>query len=155
MPTTPATTAGTPLKVAAPSLPPLSSSPSFESEFLSSPFFSESLPSPPAAPEELLEGWLLEPDDDLLPPDDEDEGDPDDFEELLDDDDIDFEEEDRENPSDVVYVSYTEPVTKDDYQPDEPWNDTTVDDMIAKEEAEEAESGDDADTGNGNGSTRL
>jgi len=85
MPTTPATTAGTPLKVAAPSLPPLSSSPSFESEFLSSPFFSESLPSPPAAPEELLEGWLLEPDDDLLPPDDEDEGDPDDFEELLDD----------------------------------------------------------------------
>ena len=88
MPTTPATTAGTPLKVAAPSLPPLSSSPSFESEFLSSPFFSESLPSPPAAPEELLEGWLLEPDDDLPPPDDEDEGDPDDFEELLDDDDL-------------------------------------------------------------------
>ena len=83
MPTTPATTAGTPLKVAAPSLPPLSSSPSFESEFLSSPFFSESLPSPPAAPEELLEGWLLEPDDDLPPPDDEDEGDPDDLEELL------------------------------------------------------------------------
>ena len=79
MPTTPATTAGTPLKVAAPSLPPLSSSPSFESE---------SLPSPPAAPEELLEGWLLEPDDDLLPPDDEDEGDPDDFEALLDFDDL-------------------------------------------------------------------
>ena len=79
MPTTPATTAGTPLKVAAPSFPPLSSSPSFESE---------SLPSPPAAPEELLEGWLLEPDDDLLPPDDEDEGDPDDFEALLDFDDL-------------------------------------------------------------------
>ena len=94
MPTTPATTAGTPLKVAAPSLPPLSSSPSLESEFMSSPF-SESLSSPAAAPEELLVGWLLEPDDDLSPPADdlsppadEDEGDPDDFEALLDFDDL-------------------------------------------------------------------
>ena len=87
MPTTPATTAGTPLKVAAPSLPPLSSSPSLESEFMSSPF-SESLSSPAAAPEELLVGWLLEPDDDLSPPADEDGGDPDDFEALLDFDDL-------------------------------------------------------------------
>ena len=54
-------------------------------------------------------------------------------------------------------MSYTEPQSKEEYakNPDEPWNDTTVDDMIAKEEAEEAEAGDDADTGNGNGSTRL
>ena len=51
--------------------------------------------SPAAAPEELLVGWLLEPDDDLSPPADdlsppadEDEGDPDDFEALLDFDDL-------------------------------------------------------------------
>jgi len=54
---------------------------------MSSPFF-ESLSSPAAAPEELLVGWLLEPDDDLSPPADEDEGDPDDFEALLDFDDL-------------------------------------------------------------------
>ena len=69
--------------------------------------------------------------------------------ELLDDDDIDFEEEDRENPSDVVYVSYTDPVSADEYaaNPDEPWNDHTVDDMIAAEEAEEAAAGPDNSLG--------
>ena len=62
--------------------------------------------------------------------------------ELLDDDESDFEEEDRDNPSDVVYVSYTEPVTAEEYaaNPDEPWNDHTVDDMIAAEEAAARES---------------
>ena len=75
--------------------------------------------------------------------------------ELIDDDEVEYDPEDPDG--DVVYVSYTEPQSKEEYakNPDEPWNDTTVDDMIAKEEAEEAESGDDADTGNGNGSTRL
>ncbi|WP_267208656.1 MULTISPECIES: hypothetical protein [Corynebacterium] len=75
--------------------------------------------------------------------------------ELIDDDEVEYDPEDPDG--DVVYVSYTEPQSKEEYakNPDEPWNDTTVDDMIAKEEAEEAEAGDDADTGNGNGSTRL
>ena len=60
--------------------------------------------------------------------------------ELLDDEESEFEEEDIDNPSDVVYVSYTDPVSADEYaaNPDEPWNDRTVDDMIAAEEAEEA-----------------
>ena len=60
--------------------------------------------------------------------------------ELLDDDEIDYDEEDRESPSDLVYISYTEPVSAEEYKanPDEPWNDSTVDDMIAAEEAEEA-----------------
>ena len=72
--------------------------------------------------------------------------------ELIDDDEVEYDPEDPDG--DVVYVSYTEPQSKEEYakNPDEPWNDTTVDDMIAKEEAE---AGDDADTGNGNGSTRL
>ena len=36
--------------------------------------------------------------------------------------------------------SYTEPVSAEEYKanPDEPWNDSTVDDMIAAEEAAEA-----------------
>ncbi|WP_284522475.1 hypothetical protein [Corynebacterium aquatimens] len=38
----------------------------------------------------------------------------------------------------MVYVSYTEPVTQDEYEPDEPWNDTTIDELIAADEAEEA-----------------
>ncbi|MHA5282011.1 YkvI family membrane protein [Corynebacterium sp. CQ3829_602738] len=69
--------------------------------------------------------------------------------ELLDDDESEFEEEDRENPSDVVYVSYTDPVSADEYRrnPDEPWNDHTVDDMIAAEEAEEAAAGPDNSLG--------
>lgn len=60
--------------------------------------------------------------------------------ELLDDDEIDYDEEDRESPSDLVYISYTEPVSAEEYKanPDEPWNDSTVDDMIAAEEAAEA-----------------
>ena len=69
--------------------------------------------------------------------------------ELLDDDESEFEEEDRENPSEVVYVSYTDPVSADEYRrnPDEPWNDHTVDDMIAAEEAEEAAAGPDNSLG--------
>ena len=69
--------------------------------------------------------------------------------ELLDDDESEFEEDDRENPSDVVYVSYTDPVSADEYRrnPDEPWNDHTVDDMIAAEEAEEAAAGPDNSLG--------
>ena len=60
--------------------------------------------------------------------------------ELLDDDEIDYDEEDRESPSDLVYISYTDPVSAEEYKanPDEPWNDSTVDDMIAAEEAAEA-----------------
>lgn len=89
--------------------------------------------------------------------------------ELVEDEDSDFELEDLENPSDVVYVSYTEPVTAEEYaaNPDEPWNDHTVDELIAAEEAEEAAAGEDTslggstavDTGstdaNGTGSTKL
>ena len=60
--------------------------------------------------------------------------------ELSEDEESDFDMEDLDNPSDLVYVSYTEPVTAEEYKknPDEPWNDHTVDDMIAAEEAEEA-----------------
>ena len=59
--------------------------------------------------------------------------------ELIDDNEVEYDPEDPDG--DVVYVSYTEPQSKEEYakNPDEPWNDTTVDDMIAKEEAEEAE----------------
>ena len=69
--------------------------------------------------------------------------------ELLDDEESEFEEEDIDNPSDVVYVSYTDPVSADEYaaNPDEPWNDRTVDDMIAAEEAEEAAAGPDNSLG--------
>ena len=54
----------------------------------------------------------------------------------------------------MVYVSYTEPVTADEYaaHPDEPWNDHTVDDLIAAEEAEEAAAGPDTSLG---GSTAV
>lgn len=89
--------------------------------------------------------------------------------ELVEDEDSDFELEDLENPSDVVYVSYTEPVTAEEYaaNPDEPWNDHTVDELIAAEEAEEAAAGEDTSLGgstavdtssadaNGTGSTKL
>ena len=54
--------------------------------------------------------------------------------ELADDDEVDFDPEDRDG--EVVYVSYTEPVTKDDYQPDEPWNDHSIDELIAADEEE-------------------
>ena len=37
----------------------------------------------------------------------------------------------------MVYVSYTEPVAAHEYEPDEPWNDTTIDDLIAAGEEEE------------------
>ena len=59
--------------------------------------------------------------------------------ELSENEESDFDMEDLDNPSDLVYVSYTEPVTAEEYKknPDEPWNDHTVDDMIAAEEAEE------------------
>ena len=45
--------------------------------------------------------------------------------------------------------SYTDPVSADEYaaNPDEPWNDHTVDDMIAAEEAEEAAAGPDNSLG--------
>ena len=74
--------------------------------------------------------------------------------ELVEDEDSDFELEDLENPSDVVYVSYTEPVTAEEYaaNPDEPWNDHTVDELIAAEEAEEAAAGEDTSLG---GSTAV
>lgn len=74
--------------------------------------------------------------------------------ELAEDEDSDFELEDLENPSDVVYVSYTEPVTAEEYaaNPDEPWNDRTVDELIAAEEAEEAAAGEDTSLG---GSTAV
>ena len=74
--------------------------------------------------------------------------------ELAEDEESDFELEDLENPSEVVYVSYTEPVTAEEYaaHPDEPWNDHTVDDLIAAEEAEEAAAGPDTSLG---GSTAL
>ena len=74
--------------------------------------------------------------------------------ELAEDEGSDFELEDLENPSEVVYVSYTEPVTADEYaaHPDEPWNDHTVDDLIAAEEAEEAAAGPDTSLG---GSTAV
>ena len=73
-------------------------------------------------------------------------------EELLDDEEIEYDPEDPEG--ELVYVSYTEPQSKEEYEknPDEPWNDTTVDDMIAAEEAEEAASGEEPDE---EGSTRL
>ena len=54
--------------------------------------------------------------------------------ELADDDEVDFDPEDRDG--EVVYVSYTEPVSKDDYQPDEPWNDHSIDELIAEDEEE-------------------
>lgn len=59
--------------------------------------------------------------------------------ELVDDDEVEFDPEDPDG--DVVYVSYTEPVTQEEYEkaPDEPWNDTTIDDLIAEDQAEEAE----------------
>ena len=60
--------------------------------------------------------------------------------ELADDDTVDFDPEDKDLDP-VVYVSYTEPVSAAEYKPDEPWNDRSVDEMIAAEEAEEAESG--------------
>lgn len=55
--------------------------------------------------------------------------------ELTDDEEVDFDPEDAD--SSVVYVSYTEPVAADEYEPDEPWNDTTIDELIAADEAEE------------------
>ncbi len=60
--------------------------------------------------------------------------------ELSEDEESDFDMEDLDNPSDLVYVSYTDPVSAEEYEknPDEPWNDHTVDEMIAAEEAEEA-----------------
>ncbi|UIZ92255.1 hypothetical protein JZY91_00005 [Corynebacterium sp. CNCTC7651] len=56
--------------------------------------------------------------------------------ELMADEEVEFDPEDVGR--DVVYVSYTEPVTQDEYEPDEPWNDTTIDELIAADEAEEA-----------------
>ncbi|MCP1388170.1 hypothetical protein M5J20_08210 [Corynebacterium sp. TA-R-1] len=56
--------------------------------------------------------------------------------ELMADEEVEFDPEDVGR--DVVYVSYTEPVSRDEYEPDEPWNDTTIDDLIAADEAEEA-----------------
>ena len=54
--------------------------------------------------------------------------------ELAEDEEVEFDPEDRDG--EVIYVSYTEPVTQDEYEPDEPWNDRTIDDLIA-EDAEE------------------
>ena len=70
-------------------------------------------------------------------------------EELMDDDEIEYDPEDPEG--ELVYVSYTEPQSKEEYEknPDEPWNDTTVDDMIAAEEAEEAASGEEPEAEEG------
>ncbi|AQQ14142.1 hypothetical protein CGLAU_00735 [Corynebacterium glaucum] len=59
--------------------------------------------------------------------------------ELSADDEIDFDPEDKDQAP-VVFVSYTEPVTQDQYQPDRPWEDTTIDELIAADQAEEAES---------------
>lgn len=55
--------------------------------------------------------------------------------ELTDDAELDYDPEDADSP--VVYVSYTEPVAAHEYEPDEPWNDTTIDDLIAAGEEEE------------------
>lgn len=76
-------------------------------------------------------------------------------EDLMDDDELEYDPDEPE--SDLVYVSYTEPQSKEEYErnPDEPWNDTTVDDMIAAEEAEEAANGESADDDQEGGSTRL
>lgn len=60
--------------------------------------------------------------------------------ELAADEELEYDPEDREhNP--VVYVSYTEPMTQDEYErnPDEPWNDTSVDEIIAADAEEMAE----------------
>ncbi len=65
--------------------------------------------------------------------------------ELIDDDSVDFEPEDKDLDP-VVYVSYTEPVTADEYTPDEPWKDNSVDEMIAADEAEEASTADSSRT---------
>ena len=85
--------------------------------------------------------------------------------ELAEDEEVDFDIEDRELDP-VVYVSYTEPVSSEEYErnPDEPWNDTTVDEIIAEdqeeiaereaEEAAAAAEGDDENEGAA-GSTRL
>ena len=54
--------------------------------------------------------------------------------ELAEDDEVDFDPEDRDG--EVVYVSYTEPVTQDEYEPDEPWNDHSIDELIAADEEE-------------------
>ena len=55
--------------------------------------------------------------------------------ELAEDEEVEFDPEDADSP--VVYVSYTEPVAAEEYEPDEPWNDTTIDELIAADEAEE------------------
>lgn len=73
--------------------------------------------------------------------------------ELLDDDDVDFSHEDRDSDP-VVYVSYTDPVTQDEYErePDEPWNDTSIDELIAADAEEAAEAAAEEEEG---GQTRL
>ena len=65
--------------------------------------------------------------------------------ELIDDDSVDFEPEDKDLDP-VVYVSYTDPVAPEEYTPDEPWKDNSVDEMIAAEEAEEASTADSSRT---------
>ena len=73
--------------------------------------------------------------------------------ELLEDDEVEFDHEDRDSDP-VVYVSYTDPVTQDEYErePDEPWNDTSIDELIAADAEEAAEAA--AEDAEG-GQTRL
>ena len=73
--------------------------------------------------------------------------------ELLDDDDVDFSHEDRDSDP-VVYVSYTDPVTHEEYErePDEPWNDKSIDELIAADAEEAAEAAAEEEEG---GQTRL
>lgn len=57
--------------------------------------------------------------------------------ELVDDDEVEYDPEDRDG--DVVYVSYTDPQSKDDYakNPDEPWKDNPSDEDFADQWADD------------------
>ena len=72
---------------------------------------------------------------------------------LAEDTEVDFDLEDKETDP-VVYVSYTEPVTQEEYErePDEPWNDNTIDELIAADAEEAAEAAAEESEG---GTTRL
>lgn len=57
--------------------------------------------------------------------------------ELVDDDEVEYDPEDRDG--DVVYVSYTDPQSKEDYakSPDEPWKDNPTEEDFAEQWADE------------------